>query len=189
MANREPSDAQSAAGNTRSRDDYITSPEAERKLGLPVDETAEQIAAEGELSVTPDEVLHAENALHSLDWRHGLTRDEIKAAYPELPVGIYLRLPATKKFTSPLEALHECGLAPSRAEGMFMGANPEVEFPEEESVDEGGPPGWGDQPAVYPLGATIEGGSAEDTEGLLPGEAAQGGEPESASQVDPPSGT
>src|SRR5512146_2538881 len=131
MTNREPSDAQGAAGDTQASDDYITSPQAERKLGLPVDETADQLAAEGELNVTPEEALRAENALHDLDWRHGLNRDEIKAAYPELPVGIYLRLPATKRYSSPLEALHECGLAPSRAEGTFMGANPEVEVPEE----------------------------------------------------------
>lgn len=186
MTNENPADAQRAAGDTQPRDDYITSPEAERKLGLPVDETAEQIAEEGELNVTPDEASRVEDTLRGLDWRHGLTRDEIKAAYPELPVGIYLRLPATKKFTSPLEALHECGLAPSRAEGMFMGANPEAEFSEEESVDEGGPPGWGDQPAVYPLGATIEGGSAEDRDEPLPGEMEQGGVPESTSQADPP---
>jgi hypothetical protein len=179
VTNRDQNDAQGAAGNTQSRDDYITSPEAERKLGLPVDETADQIAAEGELDVTPGEALRVENALHALDWRHGLTRDEIKAAYPELPVGIYLRLPATKRYSSPLEALHECGLAPSRAEGMFMGANPEAQFPEEESVDEGGPPGWGDQPAVYPLGATIEGGSAEDRDEPLPDEVEQGSAPES----------
>jgi hypothetical protein len=180
MSTRDPRDARDAVRRIEANDDYIKKPRDERSLGLPADETADQIAAEGELDVTTDEVQRAERALSDLDWHGGLNRDEIKARYSALPVGIYLRLPATKKYISPLEVLHECGLAPARAEGMFTDADLESEFPEAESVDEGGPPGWGDQSGVYPLGASIEGGSAEDTEGLMPGEeTTQGGQPES----------
>ena len=174
-------DAEHAAKRMQASNDYINTPEEERSLGLPYDETADQLAAEGELRVTHPEVMAVERELRGLDWHGGLHRDDIKARWPEFPVGIYLRLPASKKYYSADEALRECGLAPERAEGMFMGANPEAEFPEAESVDDGGPPGWGDQPAVYPLGAEIEGGSAEDTEGLLPGQTVEGGEPESTS--------
>ncbi|HEX6798104.1 MAG TPA: hypothetical protein VF116_10385 [Ktedonobacterales bacterium] len=173
--------AERAAREIQANEDYINTPEEERSLGLPYNESAERIAAEGELRVTEPEVVAVEHRLRRLDWQSGLHRDDIKARWPEFPVGIYLRLPASKKYYSPEQVLVECGLSSDRAEGMFMGPNPEAEFPEAESVNDGGPPGWGDQPAVYPLGAEIEGGSAEDTEGLLPGQAVEGGEPESSS--------
>ncbi|HKS70031.1 MAG TPA: hypothetical protein VJQ45_06405 [Ktedonobacterales bacterium] len=173
--------AERAAREIEANEDYINTPDEERDLGLPYDESAEQIAAAGELRVTRPEVVAVERELSRLDWKGGLHRDDIKARWPGLPVGIYLRLPASKKYYSPEQVLVECGLSSDRAEGMFMGANPEAEFPEAESVNDGGPPGWGNQPAVYPLGAEVEGGSAEDTEGLLPGQTVEGGEPESSS--------
>lgn len=179
--NANMSQAERAAREIQANEDYINTPEEERSLGLPYDESADQIAAEGDLRVTPSEVTAVEHELRRLDWQGGLHRDEIKACWPQFPVGIYLRLPASKKYYSPNQVLLECGLAADRAEGMYMGPNPETEFPEAESIDEGGPPGWGEQPAVYPLGAEVEGGSAEDTEGLLPGETVEGGEPESSS--------
>lgn len=180
-ASTNASAAERAAREIQANDDYLNTPEEERSLGLPYDESAEQIAAEGELRVTPAEVAAVEQQLRRLDWSGGLHRDDIKARWPRFPVGIYLRLPASKKYYTPDQVLLECGLAAERAEGMYLGANPEAEFPEAESVDDGGPPGWGEQPAVYPLGAEVEGGSAEDTEGLLPGETVEGGEPESSS--------
>lgn len=180
-ANADESSAERAAQEIQANEDYINTPEEERNLGLPYNETADQIAAEGELRVTRAEVVAVDRELRRLDWKGGLHRDDIKARWPAFPVGIYLRLPASKKFYSPREVLLECGLASERAEGMFEDANLEAEFPEAESVDDGGPPGWGEQPAVYPLGAEVEGGSAEDTEGLLPGETTEGGEPESSS--------
>jgi hypothetical protein len=171
MATRDPRDARDAVRRVEANDDYINKPGDERRLGLPADETADQIAAEGELDVTSDEVLRASHALSRLDWHGGgLNRDEIKARYGALPVGIYLRLPATKKYTSSAEVLHECGLAQARAEGMFEDPNLESEFPEAASVDDGGPPGWGDQSGIYRLGGSVEGGSAEDKEGLIQGE-------------------
>lgn len=179
--NADTSPAERAAREIQANEDYINTPEEERSLGLPYDESADQISAEGELRVTPAEVTEVEQGLRGLDWKGGLHRDEIKARWPQFPVGIYLRLPASKKYYTPDQVLHECGLAQARAEGMFEDADLEAEFPEAESIDDGGPPGWGEQPAVYPLGAEVEGGSAEDTEGLLPGETVEGGEPESSS--------
>ncbi len=100
-------------------------------------------------------------SLAQLDWSHGLTRNDIKAAYPNFPQQLYLRLPDSKRFSSPQEVLLSARLAPSRAEGDFLGAAPAI--PSGLSVEEGGPPGWGESPLVTPGGA-IDSGSAEDRE-------------------------
>jgi len=116
--------------------------------------------------VTPEEVRAAFAALDTLDWSQGLSRDQIRRKYPELPEPIYLRLPSSKHFTSPEEVLHDAGVAASRAEGDFLGADPDL--PDEEAVEDGGPPAWGGDPIFN--GPTQDGGSAEDTEGLEEGE-------------------
>jgi hypothetical protein len=153
------------------RDDYI---KARDPVGdVPVPKEGKE--GDAALHVTEDEALEAELALEGLDWSKGLTRDDIKRRYRDLPLGIYLHLPDSKRYSSPAEVLHEAGVARSRAEGDFLGANPDI--PSEESAGDGGPPGWGQQSGVYTVGATttggtrtagatIEGGSAEDTEGL-----------------------
>jgi hypothetical protein len=154
------------------RDDYIKARDPVGNVPVPQD-------GDAGLRVTEDEALDAAVAFEGLDWSKGLTRDEIKRHYRDLPLGIYLRLPDSKRYTSPAEVLHEAGVAQSRAEGDFLGANPDI--PAEESASDGGPPGWGQQSGVYAVGAsnsggahtagtTIEGDSAEDREGLLPGE-------------------
>jgi hypothetical protein len=178
-ANNDEHTTSAAPEPSQNGDDYITTPEEEASLDLPYNESADQIAAEGELRVTIPEVLAVRHELSRLDWRDGLHRDDIKERWRAFPVGIYLRLPASKTFFTPDEVLLACGLAPERAEGMYLGPHPTEEFPEAESIDEGGPPGWGDQPAVYPRNAKVEGGSAEDTEGPLSDQTAQSSEPES----------
>jgi hypothetical protein len=107
----------------------------------------------------PDEPhdLHAQ--LARLDWTHGLTRNDIKAAYSAFPQPLYLRLPDSKRFNSPEDVLHAARNAPSRAEGDFMGASPDL--PATLSVEEGGPPDWGNSPLVTP-GGMIDSGSNED---------------------------
>ena len=96
-----------------------------------------------------------------LDWAGGFTRNDLKTACPTLPQMLYLRLPDSKRFYSPAEVLQAARLAPSRAEGDFLGANPTL--PANRSVEEGGPPAWGEDPLLT-LGATIDSGSAEDRE-------------------------
>ena len=113
-------------------------------------------------AVTTDEILEALEALEGLDWSQGLTRDQIRRKFPELPEPIYLRLPSSKHFTSPDEVLHDAGMAASRSEGDFMGADPDL--PDADSIGDGGPPAWGGDPIFN--GAVQDGGSAEDTEGL-----------------------
>src|SRR5262249_35038813 len=110
-------------------------------------------------AVTPDEVLDTLAALEALDWSQGLTRDQIRRKYRALPEPIYLRLPSSKHFTSPEEVLHDAGVASSRAEGDFMGPAPDL--PDEDSLDDGGPPAWGGDPIFN--GDVQDGGSAEDT--------------------------
>lgn len=98
-------------------------------------------------------------ALTALNWSSGLTRDQIRRHYRALPQGVYLRLPSSKRYYSPAMVLHDAEIAPSRAEGEFLGAAPDL--PEAESLDEGGPPAWGPSPLFTPGGA-VDGGSAED---------------------------
>lgn len=104
--------------------------------------------------------------LARLDWARGLTRNDLKASSPNFPHELYLRLPDSKCFHSPAEVLRAAWLAPSRAEGDFLGVSPDV--PASRSVEEGGPPAWGNSPLVTP-GGTIDSGSAEDREESAPG--------------------
>jgi hypothetical protein len=120
------------------------------------------------LAITPEQVEAAARALSQMRWGpDGLTREEIRAHYPALPKPIYLRLPSSKRYMSAGQVLHDAEVAPSRAEGEFLGANPNL--PEAQSLEDGGPPAWGPTPLFTP-GGVVEGGSAEDTEGLEEGE-------------------
>ena len=139
-------------------DEYIKRLSIRARLRLPSTETAGQI--EPQLKLTDDEALEAAIHLYDLDWNQGHTRDGLRQVYPGLPLAIYLRLPDSKRFTSAGEVLHEAGLAASRAEGDFMGARPD--YPAEQSIADGGPPGWGTDVAVLNGELTIDGGSAED---------------------------
>jgi hypothetical protein len=109
----------------------------------------------------PDMLRAAAAHMTQLDWAQGLTRNEIKAVYPDFPQELYLLLPDSKRFRSPQEVFQAARLAPSRAEGDFLGAAPM--FPARRSVEEGGPPAWGESPLVTP-GGMIDSGSSEDRE-------------------------
>lgn len=91
----------------------------------------------------------------------GLTRDQIRRHYRDLPEALYLRLPASRRFLSAEDTLRAVGSARSRAEGDFLGAQPDI--PEGASVEDGGPPAWGGDPLLT-RDAVEDGGSAEDTE-------------------------
>ena len=149
------------------KDDYV-------KADDPMASTPARIGGEEAIHVTQEQALETAIALEDLSWGDGLTRDQIRRKYKNLPTGIYLRLPDSKRFHSAAEALHQAGISPSRAEGDFMGAHPDL--PTEDSIAVGGPPDWGTQPAVYSPGASVRSGSATDEEGLLPGDNALEGE-------------
>lgn len=139
-------------------DEYIKRLSIRARLRLPSTEDVGQI--EPQLRLTDDEALDAAVQLYDLDWNQGHTRDRLRQVFPELPLAIYLRLPDSKRFTSAGEVLREAGLAASRAEGDFMGARPD--YPAEQSIADGGPPGWGTDDAVLDGELVIDGGSAED---------------------------
>jgi len=114
-----------------------------------------------------DELETAALHLMELDYgTDGLTRDEIRKRYRELPEALYLRMPSSRHFLSAEEALRDALDARSRAEGDLLGAQPDL--PERESLEDGGPPAWGGDP-LFTRDAVEDGGSAEDTEGLFQG--------------------
>jgi hypothetical protein len=120
---------------------------------------------EAALILTPEELHDAQQALAGLDWgEEGLTRDEIRDRYPKLPSALYLRLPASKRFTSANDTLHNVADSRDRAEGEIPGDS--ADSPEAESISDGGPPAWGPDP-LYSNRGKEDGGSAEDTEGLF----------------------
>ena len=117
------------------------------------------------LILTPEELADAERALDELDWgEEGLTRDEIRARYPKLPSALYLRLPASKRFTSTDDVILNVADSRERAEGEIPGDT--GDSPETDSLSDGGPPAWGPDP-IYSIRGKEDGGSAEDTEGLF----------------------
>ena len=125
-------------------------------------------APEPELEVTAEDERQAIHHLDAIVWpAEGLTRDEIKRKYRNLPKGIYLRLPSSKRYHSPAEVFHDAEIAPSRAEGDFVGAHPDI--PEAESVADGGPPAWGGTP-LFNVGGVEDSGSAEDRNAAEEGE-------------------
>ncbi len=109
----------------------------------------------------PDKVYELIAQLARLDWTHSLTRNDIKNSYPAFPQALYLHLPDSQRFGSPQEVIHAARLASSRAEGDFLGSAPDI--PAALSVEDGGPPAWGNSPLITP-GGVIDAGSAEDKE-------------------------
>jgi hypothetical protein len=117
------------------------------------------------LILTPEELADAERALDALDWgEEGLTRDEIRDRYPKLPSALYLRLPASKHFTSTDDVILNVADSRERADGEIPGDS--AESPELDSLSDGGPPAWGRDP-IYSRYGKQDGGSAEDTEELF----------------------
>lgn len=119
-------------------------------------------APEPELEITAEDERRAIQHLDAMVWpAEGLTRDEIRREFRDMPKGLYLRLPSSKRYHSPTEVFRDAEIAPSRAEGDFVGAHPDI--PEAESVSDGGPPAWGGTP-LFNVGGVEDSGSAEDRE-------------------------
>lgn len=105
----------------------------------------------------------------------GLTRDQIRKRFRDLPEAIYLRMPSSRHFLTAEEAMRDVRFFRSRAEGDFLGAQPDI--PSADSVADGGPPAWGGDPLLT-IDAVTDGGSAEDTQGLMLSEAEEAGQTE-----------
>lgn len=124
------------------------------------DQEDARLAARATLSI---EILQeAADLLRTLDWASpGLTRDMIRKRAPQFPVAVYLHLPSSKHFYSPRQVLYEAESASGRAEGEYLSAD--FDFPDQESVADGGPPGWGPN-ALLSHHGVVDSGSAEDRE-------------------------
>ena len=123
-----------------------------------------------------DELETVSLRLMELDYGdEGLTRDQIRKRYHDLPEAIYLRMPSSRRFLTAEEALRAAAFSRSRAEGDFLGARPDI--PDADSVADGGPPAWGGDPLLT-IDAVTDGGSAEDTQGLSLGETEEAAQPE-----------
>lgn len=87
--------------------------------------------------------------LDGIDYgEHGLTRNELRARIADLPDGIYLHLPDSKRFRDADEVLHEVRTSASRAEGEFLAADDNT--PSEGAQADYGPAAYGDSPLVSP---------------------------------------
>jgi hypothetical protein len=127
-------------------------------------------------ALSTDELETVTLRLMELDFgQEGLTRDQMRKKYRDLPEAIYLRMPSSRRFLNAEEALRDVWEARSRAEGDFLGAQPDI--PEQASVDDGGPPAWGGDPLLTRDGVE-DGGSAEDTRGLIQSDANDEGQVE-----------
>jgi hypothetical protein len=125
-------------------------------------------APEPELEITAEDERRAIERLDAMVWpAEGLTRDEIRRKFRDMPKGLYLRLPSSKRYHSPTEVFRDAEIAPSRAEGDFVGAHPDI--PEAESVSDGGPPAWGGTP-LFNVGGVEDSGSSEDRDNAEEGE-------------------
>lgn len=97
----------------------------------------------------------------------GLTRDKLRRKLKGLPEALYLRLPASRHYHDVASVMRDAGSAPSRAEGEYLGASPDI--PEAESIEDGGPPSWGGTPLLTRDGVENS-ASAEDTDERSTGE-------------------
>lgn len=102
--------------------------------------------------------------LEMLDWGHGLTRNDVRAIIPDLPLALYLHLPDSKRFTNPHALIEAIASSRRRADGEFP--NEDIpDLPDDQTLrDHGAPPAWGNDPLL--MGQIIESGSATDTQGL-----------------------
>lgn len=139
---------------------------ARSKKGLPgYQQTPEPQAEPDALTHMSADVLETVTlSLMELNYgQDGLTRDQIRKRYRDLPEELYLRMPASRRFHSAEDTLRQVGSSESRAEGEFLGARPDI--PEAESVEDGGPPAWGGDPLLV-RDAVEDGGSSEDRRDL-----------------------
>lgn len=114
-------------------------------------------------AIPPEAEAQARQALAAVRWGdEGLTREELRVQAPNLPYQIYLKLPASKRFSDTDTLLRFASEAGTLADGEFgETTDPNVE---REVLELGGPPAWGGDPLLD--GDEQASGSATDTEGL-----------------------
>jgi hypothetical protein len=95
----------------------------------------------------PTALKDVEKELQGLDFSHGLTRDDVRQRMPNLPEQIYLDLPASKRYRSAQELVHEALNARNRAEGEIVREDFDA-FDSDGAEDDGGPAAWGEDPIL-----------------------------------------
>ena len=98
-------------------------------------------------SVKPTALKDVERELERLDFSHGLNRDEVRRRVPHLPREIYLELPASKRYRSARELVHDAVNAANRAEGDIVREDFDA-FDARGAEDDGGPAAWGEDPII-----------------------------------------
>ena len=88
-----------------------------------------------------------EKDLEHLDFSGGLTRDDVRRGMSNLPEEIYLELPASKRYHSAGELMHEALNARSRAEGEVVREDFDA-FDSHGAEEDGGPTAWGEDPII-----------------------------------------
>ena len=95
----------------------------------------------------PNALKDVKRELDHLDFGNGLTRDDVRRRMPHLPDEIYLELPASKRYRSAQELVHDAVNAPHRAEGDIVREDFDA-FDASGAEAEGGPSAWGEDPII-----------------------------------------
>ena len=95
----------------------------------------------------PHALKDVERQIESLDFSTGLTRDDVRRGMPNLPRQLYLDLPASKRYYSAGELVHDALNAANRAEGEVVPEDFDG-FDSSGAEDEGGPSAWGEDPII-----------------------------------------
>jgi len=93
----------------------------------------------------PTALKDVERELQGLDFSQGLTRDDVRRRMPNLPEAIYLELPASKRYRSAGQLVHDAVNAGHRAEGEIVREDFDA-FDSSGAEDDGGPSAWGEDP-------------------------------------------
>jgi hypothetical protein len=99
------------------------------------------------MDMKPTALKDVERELQGLDFSGGLTRDDVRQRMPHLPDEIYLELPASKRYRSAQELVHDAVNAPHRAEGEFVPEDFDT-FDSHGAEDDGGPAAWEEDPIM-----------------------------------------
>lgn len=87
------------------------------------------------------DISQVRGGLSTVDFSDGITRDQIREQWPEMPQEAFLLLPSSKLFLSADQVLAEIQNAGARAQGEFAAAD--LDIPTDGAQEDAGPPAWG----------------------------------------------
>lgn len=95
----------------------------------------------------PTALKDVQRELEGLDFSRGLTRDDVRRQRPNLPREMYLELPASKRYRSAAELVHDAVNSGHRAEGEVVPEDFDL-YSSHGAEGDGGPSAWGEDPIV-----------------------------------------